>query len=62
MKRIEWGAQLALSIGDRVDPVALGAGVLGPLLNEHTATSLRRAESRAQGLGLLFAAAEFQRR
>jgi uncharacterized protein (DUF1800 family) len=49
-------------VGDRVEPVELGVAVLGPLLDEHTAGSIRRAESRAQGLGLLFAAAEFQRR
>src|SRR5690606_31811064 len=54
LKRIEWGAQLGLAVGDRADPVAIGDAVLAPLLDEHTATSIRRAESRAQGLGLLF--------
>jgi uncharacterized protein (DUF1800 family) len=62
LKRIEWAAQTGLMVGDRVEPVELGVAVLGPLLDEHTAGSIRRAESRAQGLGLLFAAAEFQRR
>ena len=62
LKRIEWAAQLGQTAGDRVDPVVLGDAVLGPILDAHTAASIRRAESRAQGLGLLFAAAEFQRR
>lgn len=45
-----------------VDPVQLGAACLGPLLSEQTRTAIRRAESPTQGLALLFAAPEMQRR
>ena len=62
LKRIEWGAALGRAVGDRIDPVPLAEAVLGEVVDEHTMMSLRGAESGAQGLGLLLAAPEFQRR
>jgi uncharacterized protein (DUF1800 family) len=43
-------------------PGALADDVLGPTLSKATAQAIARAESPAQGLTLLLASAEFQRR
>jgi uncharacterized protein (DUF1800 family) len=40
----------------------LADSALGPLLNPETRTQIARAASPAQGLALLFASPEFQRR
>ena len=61
LQRIEWAAAVGRRVGDRLDPLALAGQVLGSL-GEHTALSIRGAESGAQGLALLLAAPEFQRR
>jgi uncharacterized protein (DUF1800 family) len=62
-KRIEF----AQAYGERVgradlDPVQVGEACLGPLMSDETRTAVRRAESPAQGLALLFGAPEMQRR
>ena len=62
IKRIEWAAAIGRQISDRVRPVELGEAVLGPVFNDHTRTTVSRAESSAQGLTLLLASPEFQRR
>ena len=62
LKRIEWAAAIGRAAGDRVEPGALAEAVLGAAAGEHTYAGIRRAESAAQGLALLFAAPEFQRR
>jgi uncharacterized protein (DUF1800 family) len=62
LKRIDWAAAVGRTVGDRVDPEALAADVLGPVLSDHTRVSVARAASAAQGLTLLLAAPEFQRR
>lgn len=62
IRRIEWGDAVSRAIGDRSDPVGLGDAILGPLLGDHTRTAVARAESAAQGLTLLLASPEFQRR
>lgn len=62
LKRIEWAAAIGRMVGDRVDPAALADAVLGPIMSAATRQSIRRAESAAQGLTLLLAAPEFQRR
>ena len=49
-------------VGDRVSPTELAADVLGPTLTDHTRTAIVRAASAAQGLTLLLASPEFQRR
>jgi uncharacterized protein (DUF1800 family) len=61
VKRIEWATAVGRRVGDRRDPLALAGDVLGAL-GEHTELGIRGAESGAQGLALLFASPEFQRR
>lgn len=62
IKRIEWAASAGRRISDRARPVELGEAILGPLFDDHTRTAVARAESSAQGLTLLLASPEFQRR
>jgi uncharacterized protein (DUF1800 family) len=62
LKRIEWVSAMGRAAGNAVDPVELGERVLGPVLGEHSALGIARAESASQGLALLLAAPEFQRR
>ncbi|MEI9887088.1 MAG: DUF1800 domain-containing protein [Rhizomicrobium sp.] len=62
-KRFEWASQAAQSVASAViDPGDLASDVLGPSLSKATAQAIARAESPAQGLTLLLASAEFQRR
>jgi uncharacterized protein (DUF1800 family) len=49
-------------VGDRVNPATLASELLGPTLTDHTRTAIARAASAAQGLTLLLASPEFQRR
>jgi len=62
LKRIEWAAAAGRQISDRARPGELGEEILGPVLDDHTRTAVSRAESPAQGLTLLLASPEFQRR
>jgi uncharacterized protein (DUF1800 family) len=62
LKRVEWAAAVGRASGERLEPVALGANVLGETLGEHSALSIERAESRSQALALLLSSPEFQRR
>lgn len=61
-KRIEWSDSVARLAGKRTDPVALGDAVLGSSFSNHSRTWISRAESRVQGLTLLLASPDFQRR
>jgi uncharacterized protein (DUF1800 family) len=62
-KRFEWANQAAQSVASTtMNPGALAGDVLGPSLSQATAQAIARAESPAQGLTLLLASAEFQRR
>lgn len=61
-KRIEWSSTVARYAGNRANPIALGEAVLGPAFSDHTRTAIARAESLKQGLTLLLASADFQRR
>ena len=61
-KRIEWSTAVARHAGSRVNPLALGEVALGPALGDHTKTAISRADSAEQGLTLLLASPEFQRR
>jgi uncharacterized protein (DUF1800 family) len=62
-KRLEFAQAYAERVGSAdVDPVQLGEACLGPLMSDDTRTAIRRAESPAQGLALLFGAPEMQRR
>jgi uncharacterized protein (DUF1800 family) len=62
-KRLEFAQTFAnrLARAD-VDPVAIGDACLGPLMSDETKTAIQRADSSAQGLAILFAAPEMQRR
>jgi uncharacterized protein (DUF1800 family) len=62
-KRFEWANQAAEKVATTtMNPLALGRDVLGPSLSEPTAQAIARAESPVQGLTLLLASPEFQRR
>src|SRR5688572_14854803 len=61
LKRIEFAAAAGRRVGDRIEPLTRAGEVLGPL-GEHTAVSVRGAESGAQAFALLLASPEFQRR
>ena len=62
-KRIEWAdaAGKAMATTD-LDPAVLAKDTLGPNVSPATLEAIRRAESPAQGLSLLLASADFQRR
>ena len=62
LRRVEWANTAARRFGAQSDPVALADAALGPLLNAETRIQITRAASQAQGLALLFASPEFQRR
>ena len=61
-KRIEWSNTVARVVGRRVNPVDLGDAVLGPALTARTRKAISRAESELQGMTMLLASPEFQRR
>jgi uncharacterized protein (DUF1800 family) len=61
-KRIEWAGLLAARAGSRIDPLALARDTYGDAASDATRTAIARAESRQQGLALLLASPEFQRR
>jgi uncharacterized protein (DUF1800 family) len=62
LKRIEWVSAIGRAAGNAIDPIDLGERILGPVLGEHSALGIGRAESGSQGLAMLLAAPEFQRR
>ncbi len=61
-KRIELAVAVANKAGNRVDPPALAMQILGSTMGEQSRLAISRADSAAQGLALLFASPEFQRR
>lgn len=61
-KRIEWSNTVSRLVGSRVNPVALGDAVLGATFSAETRKAISRAESDVQGMTLLLASPEFQRR
>ncbi len=62
-KRFEWASKAAQGAATATaSPDALAKDVLGPTLSGATAQSIARAQSPAQGLTLLLASADFQRR
>ena len=61
-KRIEWAEAVGKFAGARLNPLDLGDAVLGPGLSARTRTAISRAESLAQGMTLLLASPDFQRR
>jgi uncharacterized protein (DUF1800 family) len=61
LRRMEWGYGLAGRVGG-LNPVEIAEATLGPLLPADTKLQIARAGSRREGMTLLFAAPEFQRR
>lgn len=61
-KRIEWSNTVSRVVGARVNPVELGDAVLGPTFAAETRKAISRAESNVQGMTLLLASPDFQRR
>ena len=61
-KRIEWSNTVSRVIGSRVNPVKLGDAVLGPVFSAKTRKAISRAEDTVQGMTLLLASPDFQRR
>lgn len=61
-KRIEWANAVSRIAGPRVNPVELGDAILGPVFNAETRKAISRAESNVQGMTLLLASPDFQRR
>jgi len=62
LKRIEWASAVGNRLGSKVQPLEIGIQALGSALAERTRTAISRAESGAQGIALLLASPEFQRR
>jgi uncharacterized protein (DUF1800 family) len=62
LQRVEWANVAAAKLGTQSDPVKLADEALGPLLGADTRIAISRAASPSQGLALLFASPEFQRR
>ena len=62
MERVQWAHALAERIPNKPDPVVLANGALGPLLSPQTRDALKLAADPTQGLALLLASPEFQRR
>lgn len=61
LRRIDWAYGVAGRGGD-LNAEEIGQQTLGPLLSDATLTQVRRAGSRRDGLTLLIASPEFQRR
>jgi uncharacterized protein (DUF1800 family) len=61
-KRIEWSNTVSRIAGTRVNPVDLGDAVLGPAFDPESRKAISRAESNIQGMTLLLASPDFQRR
>lgn len=61
-KRIEWSNTVARVVGSRVKPAELGDAVLGLAFAADTRKAISRAESEVQGMTLLLASPDFQRR
>lgn len=61
-KRIEWSNAVARLAGPRINPVDLGNTVLGPSFSAESRKAISRAESDIQGMTMLLASPDFQRR
>ena len=62
-KRFEWADEAARTVAvANIDPLAVARDILGPTISKATQDAIARAESPAQGLTLLLASADFQRR
>lgn len=62
MRRLEWGARLARRLDPTLSPQALAEATIGPVAAPDTLKLIARAPDRQDGIALLLASAEFQRR
>jgi len=62
MRRLEWGARLARRLDPTLSPQALAEATIGPVAGPDTLKLIARAPDRQDGIALLLASAEFQRR
>ncbi len=62
MKRIEWGHKLAQRLPSGIAPLQLAAQAFGNGLTDGTRQAIERAASGTDGIALLLASPEFQRR
>jgi uncharacterized protein (DUF1800 family) len=62
LKRIEWAGSIAARLAGGGQPLNLGEQSLGAAFNERTRVAIARAASAEQGITLLLASPEFQRR
>ena len=63
-ERVEWSYQVGerIPLPSKVTPIDVAQQLFGPTLSATTQEAIARASSPAQGLALLFASPEFQRR
>ena len=61
LRRVDWAYGFS-GRAEMPEPMALADVALGPLLSDATATEIRRAGSRRDGITLVLASPEFQRR
>lgn len=62
LKRIEFATAVAQRVGGRIDPRSLSQETIAPVAELDTMAAIARAPSRDDGLTLLLASREFQRR
>jgi uncharacterized protein (DUF1800 family) len=62
MKRIEWAQRVAQRLPGRNEPLALAERGIGPVMSKGTEQTVARAASAKDGVALLLASPEFQRR
>ncbi|MDC7674576.1 DUF1800 domain-containing protein [Asticcacaulis machinosus] len=60
--RLEVANSLSINVAERLDARELSQSLFGAALSESTRTAIARAESRTQGLAILFMSPEFMRR
>ena len=60
--RLDVASVIARRAEDNSDPAMLVGQILGPISSKETRSAIAAADSRAQGLAILFASPEFQRR
>ena len=60
--RLDVASVVARRAEDNSDPAMLVGQILGPISSKETRSAIAAADSRAQGLAILFASPEFQRR
>jgi uncharacterized protein (DUF1800 family) len=60
--RLDVASVIARRAEANCDPATLVSQILGPISSKETRSAIAAADSRAQGLAILFSSPEFQRR